>query len=215
MRVLTIMAVVLAAVSGTALPAAGAEHAGETMTHLVFRFVAKGLDPESFAATPREMWRVGDRFFRLEEAPDPERRIHGLIVMNAPDSWMINLYDNEARHAVDRSDDIGVHVPIFPGTPSESLNALEFGRELDFFRERGAKTAGSGVIGGRHATASVLVVDGIKLTLYVDDDGRPWQVAIRIGAQEWAIRYETYETGLAADPSLFQPPEGVTIVEAE
>lgn len=213
MRIMTMAAILLAlACAATSKPATAADQA---MTHMVFRFVADGLDPDSFAATSREMWRVGDRHMRLQEAPDPERKIHGLIVMNSPDSWVVNLYDNSARHAVDRSESIGVHVPVFPGTPSESLNALEFGREAEFFRERGAKVAGSGIIGGRHATASVLIVDGIQLTLYVGDDGLPWQVAIRVGAQEWAIRYESYEAGLDPDWSLFQPPEDVEIVEAE
>ncbi len=61
----------------------------------------------------------------------------------------------------------------------------------------------------------MLVVDGIQLTLYVGMDGRPWQVAINTGERQWAIRYEVYEAGLEPDWSLFEPPDGVTIFEAE
>lgn len=212
MKINTIAAILLAMLAGAALPATAEE---EAMTRMVFRFVAKGLDPASFAATPREMWRVGTTRFRLEEEPNPDTGAHALVIKNAPHSWIVDRLSGEAIHSEYRGSDSAIQVPLFPGTPSVSVQALEFGHEAAFFRERGAKTAGSGIVGGRHATASVLVVDGIQLTLYTGDDGRPWQVAIRIGAQEWAIRYEAYETGLAIDPALFRPPEGVTIVEAE
>lgn len=199
---------------GVAVLAPPAAATDPTMTHMVFRFVAQGLDPDSFAATPREMWRVGSRYLRLQEQPDPDRGIHGLIISNAPDNWMIDLHAKEAMHAIDDGDEIDVSVPVFPNVGGEVVQALEFGGELDFFREQGAKDAGSGIIGGRRARAQMLIVDGVQLTLYVGMDGRPWQVAINTGQREWAIRYEVYEAGLDPDWSLFEPPESVTVIEA-
>lgn len=208
-------AAILAAVLCAAVPRPAAAEPGEAMTHMVFRFVAEGLDPDSFAATPREMWRVGATHFRLAEEPNPTAGVQTLLIKNAPETWLVDLLTGEARHAVYDGEDSEIQVPMFAGIGGEALLALEYGRELAFFRERGAKRAGSGIIGGRHATALVLVIDGIQLTLYVGDDGQPWQVAIDTGRQEWAIRYETYETGLDPDWSLFRPPEGVTVLEME
>lgn len=211
----TLLAVAIGLTLGAAAAVPPAVAAEQAMTHLVFRFVAEGLDPDSFAATRREMWRVGPTHFRLAEQPNPDAGVHILLIKNAPETWLVNLLAGEARHATYDGEDSEIQVPVFAGIGSETVQALEYGGELAYFRERGAKRAGSGIIGGRHATALVLVIDGIQLTLYIGDDGLPWQLAINTGSREWAIRYETYEAGLEPDWSLFQPPEDVTIVEAE
>src|SRR5437868_5253038 len=75
---------------------------GREMIYIEFRPVSPNIKPGSFEASVRKLWRSGDRYLRIEEALDPQRRIHGVIIVNEPDSWMWNRSDNTALHILDR-----------------------------------------------------------------------------------------------------------------
>src|SRR5438045_7621317 len=58
---------------------------------IVSRFISSEIPPNSFAAKPKTIYIAGDSYSRVEEEPDREHGIHGLIIVSEPDSWMINL----------------------------------------------------------------------------------------------------------------------------
>ena len=45
----------------------------------------------SFATKPKTMYRAGNGHCRTEESPDIEQGLHGLMIVNEPDVWMLNL----------------------------------------------------------------------------------------------------------------------------
>src|SRR5687768_16786202 len=96
------------------------------------------LSPEAFARTPRLLYRHGTRYGRLEEQPDPDKRIHGLIVVNEPDIWIINLMGSTGQHVVDPGPSIEFHVPILSGAGNVHWTGFEFGSEVAYMKAVGA-----------------------------------------------------------------------------
>src|SRR5258708_1019428 len=99
----------------------------KTMMKLSIRLIEPVPETGSFAAQPRTLWRAGTKYARIAEAPDLEKRVHELIILNEPDAWMINLADKSGKHVVDSGSSLDVHLPIFP-VPSGvkmKINELE------------------------------------------------------------------------------------------
>ena len=63
------------------------------MTMLTVKLESPEVPKESFAAQAKRMYRAGSRYCRIEENPDLEHGIHGLVIINEPDTWMVNLLD--------------------------------------------------------------------------------------------------------------------------
>ena len=64
------------------------------------------------------------------------------MIVNEPDVWMANLADNTARHMVDPGPTFNCRLPMFAFDAEAlrtKLGELEFGHELEFFRDNGAK----------------------------------------------------------------------------
>src|SRR2546428_6825935 len=59
-----------------------AECAPEKMVRIVTRDATPGIDPQSFPALPKTLYRLRKRPGRVEEEPGASRRGHGLIVVN-------------------------------------------------------------------------------------------------------------------------------------
>jgi len=99
------------------------------------------IAPDSFAAKPRMLYRVADKYSRIEEPPSPEQRVHFLVITREPDSWTINLPDKTAPHVIDpgptfsaRNPIIWVPKPSGQPDPDKEFRDLEFGNEVRFFR---------------------------------------------------------------------------------
>jgi len=192
-----------------------ADSTGARMIHIVFRHISPDIREGTYAAAPVKLWRLGTRYARLEEAPDAENGIHGLVITNEPDSWLINRYQNAGIHIVDPGPSFNVLVPIFPLRDGSELSKLEFGNESAFFRSHGAARKPDEAIDGVVCETYELKMDGELLKLHVrKDEGRPWQLS-RISAKDPStIRYEMYLNNLPPDLSLFAPPKEVVIREA-
>src|ERR1700733_11064825 len=67
------------------------EQPPESMTKLSVRLQSPQIPEESFAAKPKIMYRAGNGYCRTEELPDTEHGVHGLMIINEPDVWMVNL----------------------------------------------------------------------------------------------------------------------------
>src|SRR5204863_8417778 len=89
------------------------------------------LNPTSYTAP--ELATV-----ELKKPPDPDRGIHGLLVISEPDFWMVNLLTKTARHGVDPGPTFNCRMPIFPEATGSDL---EFGMELQYFKNKGATPA--------------------------------------------------------------------------
>jgi hypothetical protein len=73
----------------------------KTMRKISIRAVEPKQEPDSFEAQPKVTWRAGNRYARVADAPDPKAHIHGLLIINEPNVWLINLYDKSVKQIVD------------------------------------------------------------------------------------------------------------------
>jgi len=192
----------------------------ETMTKLSVRLESVDVPKDSFAAKPKVIYRAGNRYCRTEELPDLERGIHGLMILNEPDAWMVNLITKTAQHFVDSGPTFSCHLPIFRGPQvksaadmKDSLLELEFGQELSYFKGKGAAQKEGPIL--RHKPTTVYAVDigDSQLFLFTTETPeRPWAVARKHNNVDQIFWYGTYEQQ-PFDQKLFVRPEGVKIVE--
>lgn len=82
------------------------------MTKVVVRLESSDVPKGSFAAQPKTMYRAGTRYCRIEELPDTEHGIHGLVVINEPDAWMINLLTKTAQYEADPGPTFICRLPV-------------------------------------------------------------------------------------------------------
>lgn len=190
----------------------------------MMRIVTRNLDPRiprgHWAAEPVVNYRVGYTHARTEEPPDRPGGIHGLIIMNSPDAWMINRFTNTAQHIVDPGPTTDIHMPLIASTGPkpylESTERFELGTEYDFLREKGAE-ASKIQISGTDYDVLKLDIDGHTIVLLSHEgEQRPWRLSVRKGAEViLQTEYTAYETGLEPDEALFRPPAGTRVVEAK
>jgi len=186
------------------------------MVFMEYKVVAFGIAPDSFQAQPKKLWRVADTHLRLEEVKHPETGEQRLVIVAQPDVWVIDRIKGRGRHDVDPGPTYKVKFPVFTASGSDEIEALEMGREVEYFREHGAKEVGEKTVGDVKCTESMVEIAGRKLSLYTrKSDGLPFQVVVLIGDRALAVRYLRYERGLAVDKALFAPPAGVQIEEAK
>lgn len=186
-----------------------------TLTKIVTRSVGPDIVRGSFRSEPVTLYRLGERFLRLEEAPDPEQKLHLLSVVAEPDIWMVNRFDRTGRHAVDPGPTFVAHAPIVvgPGVPA-MFTELEYGCEAAFARSR-AREAGTRPVLGKAARIHALQQGDRRLEILLSDAGAPVEVAYYEGAKAaLVIRYELFQAGLPDDPALFRKPDGITYSEA-
>lgn len=201
--------------------AAFAEEPPHTMTSLVERRQRPDIPEESFAAQPRVIYRAGNRYCRSEEWPDREHGIHGLMIINEPDTWLINLFTKTGRHILDPGPTFNCRMPIFIGAGDiksvedlkNPLYELEYGRELAYFKGKGSVAKDGPVLQGRQTNAYAVTAGQWQLLLFTS--GRPERPVALIrddGKTRDTIWYGTYEE-LPFDPKLFVIPEGLKIEE--
>jgi hypothetical protein len=192
----------------------------EIMTKLTVRFESPDVPEESFPAKPKVMYRAGNGYCRTEELPDPEHGIHGLMILNEPDAWMVNLLTKRARHCVDPGPTFNCHLPIFRGEEVRSaadmknpLLELEFAQELGYFRGKGATPKKGPVLRDKLTTVYAADIGDSQLFLFTTGTPeRPWAVARQHGNVREIFWYGVYEQ-LPFDQKLFAKPEGVKIEE--
>jgi len=183
--------------------------ADRSMVYIEYRFIAVNIKPNSFEASVRKLWRYTDSYARLEEAPNPQTGIHGLLITSAPNS-------SDPRHVVDRGPTYNVIIPVFPSERDGKLKQLQMGRELAFFRANGAIAALDEPVDTAMCTVLRAKVDDSEIKLFLDKGSpqQPRQVWIRNPRSEYAVRYLRYRTDLPVDLSLFAVPKDVQISRA-
>lgn len=194
----------------------------EVMTRLSVRLESPQVPEGSFAAQPKMMYRAGNGYCRTEEVPDPEHGIYGLMILNEPDAWMVNLSTKIAQHLVDSGPTFSCHLPMFRGeqvkSPADLTNPLlelEFGRELEYFKGKRADPHKGPVLRDKPTTVYTVNLGDSQLFLFtMGTPERPWAVARQHGNLHEIYWYGVYDQ-LPFDPKLFARPEGVEIEEAK
>ena len=208
---------------GLLLLAVGAAHAScdpRGTFRIVTADMSPGVDQNSFAAKPKIAYRSGRLLARLEEQPDVAAGLHLLFVINAPDSWQINLIDKTGIHSVDHAESKDVHMPVFDsdpklGIPSE-LTALEFGCEQEFFADHDT-TLLPNKSGSRELTMHRVTQGDWRITMLTEvgsDLPRAMMIA-KSGKVVQMIRYLSYGHRDDFDAALFAKPSGIDYHEAE
>ena len=192
----------------------GAQAADDKMLFVEYRVVSAGLSASSPEAQPRKVWRVGKDFLRFEDVPNPETKVHGLIIVDEPDIWIIDRNKGQGRHAIDPGPQYVIHFPIFPREQSEKLKQLEFGSELKFFQDNGAKVLASQNVDGIKCKLYRMELDDRELTLFLKPDDLPLQIEVQSASGKYAVRFLRYDPNQKPDMSLFKVPPGIKIIES-
>lgn len=189
-----------------------AAHAQEKMLYVEYRVISPKLPPSSSEGQTRKLWLVSDKFMRFEDVPNPDTNIHGLIIVAEPDIWVIDRKSNQGKHSVDPGPSYAVHFPMLATESSERLRQLEFGGELSFFQQNGAREVAPQIVDGVNCRVLALdPIDDRQLLLYMRRDGRPFQVTVKAGSTEYSVRIVKYEPDSEPDLGLFKPPMGVKL----
>lgn len=203
----------------SAAPASAGDCAPRRLVRMVVVDSSPGVSADSFAAKPKTIYRLGTRLARIEEEPDPEHNIHGLMVIAEPDSWIVNLADRTGRHVFDKDPKGVVRAPVFVQDYGDSfpapLRALEFGCEEEFFDSfhgpvellKGTDPPMFKQAVGANGWALVLLRSSRR--------GPPSAVFLLRGDDiVSAIRYLSYEEPNHPEASLFAKPSGIAFTEA-
>jgi hypothetical protein len=175
----------------------------------------------SFARKPKTIYRAGSTYCRVEEAPNPKDNIHGLLIVNEPNAWIVNLATKTARHTVDPGPTFNCHLPIFSGPISNASDTvdytklgLEFGYELEYFKKMGAVRQDPGpVLQKQQTVAYFLDMGGTRFALFTyGPNESPLLVGHTVGNKGEMFWYSGYGQ-VPFDPKFFAKPEGVTITE--
>jgi outer membrane lipoprotein-sorting protein len=191
-----------------------AQEAPKTMAKVTIKLVEPRPE-RPFDAQGKTLWRAGTKYARVEEAPDTGKGIHGLLIINEPDAWMINLFQKSGQHMVDTGPTFNARLPIFNARPvsTAKIAELEFGRELDFFTKNNAKPE-SETTNGTTTNRYEVTIDGRTLILWTGAESKkPLRVSLVHGEQTQTFEYVSYQDNLEFDPSLFRPPTGVAVIE--
>jgi len=188
------------------------------MVKVVARDTSPSTPRDSFRAKPKTLYRMGATYGRLEEMPDPVRKVHVLIVVAEPKMWIINLWDKTGELVIDPGPTYVFVASIIPPRRSSEappLHALEFGREYQFLRDHDA-VAGRETFQGRERDTLEASVEGyaVKLTSEAGKE-RPLRITVaKSGGVVCQYDYDDYKTDLPPEMRLFAPPVDVEVADA-
>jgi hypothetical protein len=199
-----------------------AQQPPKAMTKMVVQLQSSDVPADSFGAKPKTMFRAGSQFCRIEEEPDTEHGIHGLVIINEPDVWMVNLETMTAQHMVDPGPTFNCRLPILgseardlPEDEGKEIGELEFGLELEFFKSRGATPQQGMVLQTKQTTLYRLQFgDSIVALFTYGIPERPLAIAWTRDEKKEIFWYSGYGQ-IDFDPKLFAKPEHVKIEEAK
>jgi hypothetical protein len=198
----------------------------KTMTKIEAHLEGPQVMAGSFSAKPKVIYRADARYCRLEEAQDTENKIHGLLIVNEPDAWMVNLYDKSAQHMVDPGPTFNCKLPIFATLDSKDeagilYQDLQFGSELKFFKKMGAAGQPGPDEAGKKTTQYTIEIGStrfVMLTIKGPDEKTPNERPLavgRAGGDKGEVFIYTAYDEIPFDPKLFAKPEAVKISEAK
>ena len=188
-----------------------------TMLKIEVRLSGPGIKPRSHAALPRKIYRAGAHYARIEDPPDARQQIQKLVIIAEPDAYNVNLIDRTGSHAVDQGGPNDLHLPVvLPFDPKHklaNLDRLEFGNELAFFKDAGAKKEAGPIINAKPTDAYRLTTDAGGATLVVrSGTDVPIKLSWHTSEGTYTYEYILYQT-VPFDASLFAKPPGIRFKE--
>jgi hypothetical protein len=186
----------------------------KTMTKVEVVLQSPDVPAGSFASKPKVMYRAGSRYCRVEEAPDPDKGIHGLLIISEPDYWMVNLLTKAGRHGVDSGPTFNCRMPIFPEISGLDL---EFGLELDYFKSRGVTPTPGPVLQTKQTTAyRVDVGDSTWLYSPMESQSAHWRLRVFVETRTRSTGIaDSGRLNLSRGSSRCQKESGLTIQSLE
>lgn len=188
------------------------------MIHVIAQTTGGDIQAGSFAEKPKTYWRASNRYCRIEEEPDPDNNIHGIVVMNEPDAWLVNLADNTAKHMVDPGPTFNCKLPIFAfdlETAKSKIGELEFGHELEFFTANHAELIDGPKLSFKTNTYQLTIENATLVLVERADIHAPIMVGLSRGGKTFQVRYLLWEDQLPFDSKLFATPSGMKIEEVK
>jgi hypothetical protein len=187
------------------------------MIHVIVQMSGPDISAESFAAKPKIFWRASSQYCRIDEEPDPANGIHGRMVVNEPDAWLINLEDQTAKHVLDPGPTFNCRLPIFafdPETVKSKIGELEIGRELDFFHANGAKLIDGPKLSFETKCYELEIADSVLRLVERVDIHAPILIVWVRGDKVYQARYLLWDE-VPFNADLFAKPTAVKIQEAK
>jgi hypothetical protein len=187
------------------------------MTHAVVQMSGTDISADSFSAKPKTFWRASNQYCRVDEEPDPEKGIHGTLIVSEPDAWLVNLADNTAKHVLDHGPTFNCRLPIFAldqEMAKSKIGELEIGRELDFFHSNGAKLIEGPKLQFEANYYELTVGDSVLRLVERVDIHAPILIGLARGDKVYKARYLQWED-VPFKADLFAKPTGVKIEEAK
>ena len=187
------------------------------MIHAIVQMRGTDFPAESFAAKPKMFWRASNQYCRVDEEPDPANGIHGRLVVNEPDAWLINLADQTAKHVLDTGPTFNCKLPIFAFDPEMAkgkIGELEIGHELVFFHTNGAKSIAGPKLEFDANCYELKIGDSVLRLVERADIHAPILIGLIRGDRVYEAHYLLWgEVPFKAD--LFAKPTGVKMEEAK
>lgn len=182
------------------------------------RNVSPGLQAGDPRAQPRQIWRKGNVYLRTVEQPMPPNGDQQVTIIAEPDIWLYNEATRTAQHTLDPGPVFEVHAPILPlaADLAPIFRTLEFGCEMDFLAQHGARAERTLNWGGTPA-GLYTVTSGDQSVVVLADEKRREPVMLsflRQGRPLFVLRYDDYQHGLPDRPQLFAPPPSARVVPA-
>jgi hypothetical protein len=187
------------------------------MIHVIAQLSGANIPAGTFAAKPKTMWRASNSYCRIDEEPDPAQGLHLRTIMNEPDSWLVNLADNRAKHMVDPGPTFNCRMPIFAFSMEllrSKVGELEYGHEVEFFQKNKAREVAGPKLAFETKYFELSLADGTVLKFVERADiHAPIMIGLLQGEKVTTVRYLLWEDQVPFRPELFAKPEGVTMEE--
>ncbi len=187
------------------------------MTHAIIQMSGTDISEDSFSAKPKTFWRASNQYCRVDEEPDTANGIHGRLLINEPDAWLINLADNSAKHILDTGPTFNCKLPIFamdPEMAKSKIGELEVGRELDFFQANGAKRIEGPKLEFEANYYELQLGDFVLRLVERVDIRAPILIGLVHGEKLYKARYLLWEE-VPFKQDLFAKPTGLRVQEAK
>lgn len=185
-------------------------------TMIKFTTRISGLPEDDFGSKPKVHYRAGEKFVRVQEAPDPKMNLQGLMIVSWPDYWSINLMERNGKHGKDkdtRSPRATMPVFTFPPDDPNPVAQMQFTREASFAREHGARPKAGSDIDQQKTDEYVYTIGDAQIGLWTKAGT---DVPLRISCKRWGrsmtIDYLSYEV-MDFDEKVFLPPPEISIKE--
>ena len=156
---------------------------------------------------------AGTEYARIEQPADSSSGQKNLIIVHQPDIWIIDVKKDKVSHTVNPGPDFSIHNPILgPDTPID-LSALEYGHEVEFFDHSKTAALGTTEFDGVRCNATKVRSSTCDVVLYTSiKTNKPLRLEVFKDTNLiLQVKYLSYDTDLAFDSWLFEPPKNVSM----